>query len=31
MLVLVKTEYAGYLGTEQGEIFEKDFMMVGAA
>jgi hypothetical protein len=31
MLFLVKTDYARYLGTEQGEIFEKDFMVLGAA
>jgi len=29
MLVLVKTEYAGNLGTEQGEIFEKDLWWWG--
>jgi hypothetical protein len=31
MLVLVKTDYAGYLGTEQGDIFEKDCTVAGAA
>jgi len=31
MLLLVKKEYAGYLGTKQGEIFEKGCMVVGAA